>query len=266
MNRPPHPLEALDQFDITRLQGQLRAAKATWIVLFVGLVLGFSLSPSLLGTLLLAGSLVLWIWANWNTARSNAHIRQASLAAGNGEWQAAAGPLLAALQTFTLSRTGRLHIYQQLAQMRAAMGRYDQASALTWALLERHARSSNRRGQLWLLEAECRLRLGDVRATFEALTQAHRHRLRAAEALQLVAVQINYEAATGQTERLLEGLAAKLALVRLMPPQRGAEILAHLAEAAQAKEAATVAADLRRHALLLGAAPAHSAGTEEATT
>lgn len=244
--------EALDHVGAERLRRQLRAIALVWVALSASLLLGLLLPSSILPTLLLAGTLVLWIWANWNTARSSAHLRQAALAAGGGDWGAAVPPLVMALHTFTLSRSSRLFAYQQLALLRSAQGRYDEASALCWALLGHHGRGSGQRGRLWLLEAECRWRLGDMAAAHEALTQAHQHPLRAAEALQLVAVQVAYEAATGQTDRLLEGLAAKVRLVRMMPAQQAAGVLRRLAEAAEAREGGAVAADLRRHARLLG--------------
>jgi hypothetical protein len=244
--------EALDRVGVGQLDRQLRATAGIWAAMIVALLLGFAILQGVAGTLALAAVLILWIWANWNTARHAAHLRHVGLAAGSGDFEALSPPLLLALSTFTLSRGNRLAAYQHLATLRAAQGRFDQSSALCWALLRHQRRQSRQRGRLWLLEAECRLRLGDLPAMHQALTQAHGQRLRAAEALQLVGLQVLYEVKTGQIEQLTQGLAAKVALIRMMPPPQAAEILTHLARAAEAHEAPEIAVDLRRHALLLG--------------
>lgn len=247
--RPP---EILDRAGVAQLIRQLRATTAVWTTMVLALALGLFFLEGVAGTFVLGAVLVLWIWANWNTARHSAHLRHVGLAAGSGDWEAMAPLLLMALNTFTLSRGGRLVAYQHLATLRAMQGRFDQASALAWALLRNQRRASRQRGRLWLLEAECRLRLGDLPAVHQALTRAHAQRLRAAEALQLVALQIIYEANTGQLDQLTSDLAAKVALVRMMPPPQAAEILTQLAQAAEAQSAPDIAEDLRRHALLLG--------------
>jgi hypothetical protein len=244
--------DMLDRAGVAQLQRQLRASSLVWTLMVAVLMLGLVVLKGAAATAALGFVLVLWIWANWNTARHGAHLRHVGLAAGGGDYEAMAAPLLMALNTFTLSRGSRLVAYQHLAALRAAQGRFDQASALCWALLQHQRRRSGLRGRLWLLEAECRLRLRDLPAVHQALTQAHNLPLRAAEALQLVGLQILYEAQTGQTEQLTQGLAAKVALVRMMPAPQAGEILTHLALAAEAQEAPAIAVDLRRHALLLG--------------
>jgi hypothetical protein len=232
------------------LHRQLGLARLVWIALFTTALGGLLFADLAVGPALMGAALALWFWANWNTARALIYLRQ-SAGMLHAEDPAALGAVLRSLRTFTLNRKNRVVAYVHLAMIRCRHGQFASASELCWALLSHVGSRDEMRARVWLIEAECRLRLGDQAGAYEALRAIHQQRLRLAEQLRLLALQTLYEYRDGQYERMLDNLTAKVRLIRMMPPRDGAATLAQLATAARSLGHDALAADLDRHSRLL---------------
>ncbi|MCK4871334.1 MAG: hypothetical protein KAS72_01295 [Phycisphaerales bacterium] len=248
--------DPLGRYDGQRLRRELGSLSLMWLTLFTALVVGLMLSSGAAGMVILGLALVFWLWANFSTIRADAYLREAAGALSVDDPQATLSALSLALRTFTIRRASKLLAYQQLSVVRYRQGRFAEASGLCWALLATLRRRLPMRGRIWLVEAECRLQLGDLAGTHRALCEAHAHRLHLSETLHLLAVQTAYESACGQDARLLSNLDAKVALVRMMSPGDGSAVLVHFSMAATRRGLTDTATDLYRHAELLGAVQA----------
>jgi hypothetical protein len=73
----------------------------------------------------------------------------------------------------------------------------------------------------------------DFRGAYEALNGLYRQRLRLAEVLNLLAIQLDYSAGIGAWQSMMEGVMGKVQLAELMPTASSARTQAFLALAAK---------------------------------
>jgi hypothetical protein len=206
--------------------------------------------------LIIVGSIFGWLAGMWISARTASYVQRVtqltSAGAAPTETESALG---AALDRFTLYRTGRILVYHHFAVLRHRQGRFEESSAICWALLAESENGLARslRTTLLIMFSEDRLQLHDLAGAHGAIAQLYAQHLSLVETLQLLLLQIRYESACGYDDRLLWNLPRRIELIELMP--HGAAGLCHclLAEAADRTGRADLADWLHRRAELLGA-------------
>jgi hypothetical protein len=234
--------------------------------LTLGMILKAVLLGSALACFVLRGALgvafidaaaLLVVGAIWLTL-SYRSIRGSRLAAGSpsliaaGHLEAAEHQIEQALSSFSLFRTAKLMSLHHLAVLRHAQKRWADAAELCRAVLRQ--RLGNLKGisrQSRLILADALLELGDLRGTQEAIARLYDQRLSLAEAMNLLAVQLDYESRVNAWERLFAGVSTKVQLAELMPTPTGARTQALLALAAKKVGRDDWAAWLRRRVELL---------------
>lgn len=227
---------------------------------FLTLMPGFA--ESTLPDLIIVGSIFGWLGGMWISARTAGYVQrliQLSVSgAAPAETESALG---AALDRFTLYRTGRILVYHHFAVLRHRQGRFEEASAICSALLAESETGLARslRTSLLIMFAEDRLQLRDLHGAHIALSQLYAQPLSLVESLQQLLLQIRYESACGYDDRLLWNLPRRLGLIELMP--HGAAGMCHrlLADAAERTGRAALSDWLRSRAELLGAPQADDA-------
>jgi hypothetical protein len=100
------------------------------------------------------------------------------------------------------------------------------------------------------------MELGDLRGAHEALAGLHSQRLSLNETLNLLAVQLDYEARVGAWSAMVSGVMSKVQLAELMPAVNAARAQAMLALAARKAGRQDLSDWLRKRAELLGDAAA----------
>src|SRR5207244_8517400 len=100
-----------------------------------------------------------------------------------------------ALRSFSLFRTGKLLSIHHLALLRQAQKRWEDAAQLCRELLKQRLGSlKHLERQSRLVLAEALLEMGDLAGAYQSIMQLYQQRLSLSEALNLLAVQLEYEA------------------------------------------------------------------------
>ena len=194
------------------------------------------------------------VWA----ALTISSVRGSRLAAdspgliASGEFEEAERHIDLALRSFSLFRTTKLQSLYHLAVLRHAQGRWQEAALLCQALL------GHRLGALQglnkpsrLLLADSMLELNDLHGAHNALAGLCQQQLTLNERLNLLAVQLDYEARVRAWPAMLNGIMSKVQLAELMPSVNSARTQAMLALAAQRSGRPDLCDWVRRRAELL---------------
>jgi len=193
-----------------------------------------------------------WIVLSYRSAiGSRLAVDSQSLIAA-GRYEAAEEQIEQVLGTFSLFRTAKLLGIHQLAVLRHAQRRWPDAAVLCRALLGRKLgpiKGVNKQCRLMLADAT--LEMGDVRGAHEALAGLYQQRLSLAEAINLLAVQADYQARSENWSELAAGIETKVQLAELMPAAVSARTQALLALAARKTGRNDWASFLTRRAELL---------------
>src|SRR5205823_4411539 len=138
------------------------------------------------------------------------------------------------LRSFSIFRTVKLLSLHHLAVLRHAQRRWRDSAQLSQALLRQRLGSLqglSRSSRLML--ADSLMELGDMRGAYDALAGLYNQRLTLAEAMNLLAVQLDYEARIAAWSAMVQNLPAKVQLAELMPSTSAARTQALLALAAK---------------------------------
>ncbi|MEO6437352.1 MAG: hypothetical protein ABIP55_16535 [Tepidisphaeraceae bacterium] len=166
-------------------------------------------------------------------------LKGSRLAAGSpqliaaGQFDLAEYQIEQALRSFSLFRTSKLLSLHHLAVLRHAQKRWPDAAELCSALLrQRLGALKGLSRQSRLILAESLLELGDLHGAYGAISGLYADRLTLAEAMKLLAVQLDYLSRVHAWEAMLDGLASKVQLAELMNTPSSARSQALLALAA----------------------------------
>lgn len=182
----------------------------------------------------LLGVVVLWVWLNFNSARSSRTAAESPSLIAAGQFEEAERNIELAVRTFSLFRPVKLQALHHLALLRHAQRRWQESATLSRALLRQRLGSLQPLSKpTLLLLADSLLEMGDVRGTYEAIAGLYRERLSLPEILNLQAIQLDYSTRIGAWQSMLENVMEKVQLTELMPPVICARCQAALALAAK---------------------------------
>jgi hypothetical protein len=195
---------------------------------------------------------VVWLLLSYRSMRGSRLASSSPVLIAAGEYDEAEQRIDAALRSFSIFRTVKLQSVHHLAMLRHAQRRWGEAVMLCRALLGERLgvlRGMGRSARLML--ADSLVEMGDLRGAYEAISSLYRERLPLNEALELLAVQIDYMAAAELWEQMAEGAGQRVRMAELMPGDRSARTQALLALAAKKTEHAEFERWLRRRVELL---------------
>jgi len=231
----------------TTLNFTLASIAAICLVLPIGLDIGFA------GTLLLVVVGGVWLVLSAQSVRGSRLAASSPSLIASGRLDAAEQQIEQALHTFSLYRTTKLLSLHHLAMLRHAQRRWEDCAQLCRALLSQRLGSlQSLARQSRLLLADSLLETGDVGGAYDALAALYHQRLSLAEAMNLLAVQLDYQSRVGAWEQMFEGAGTKVQLAELMPAPIAARAEALLALAARKLDKQDWANWLRARAELLG--------------
>jgi hypothetical protein len=229
--------------------------------LTVGVLIRYAMAVGALGAVLLGGwklELVFmtlvgaWMVLAYRTALGSKMAAESPPLIAAGQYEEAERRIEEALRSFTPSRAAKLANLHNLAALRHAQRRWSESAAVTRAILQYRSPALGgvmRTSRLML--AEALLEAGDVRGAYDAIAPVYDQRLPLSEAMNLLAVQLDYQSRVGLWEQMLESVAAKVQLAELLPAERSARSQALLALAARRTGRPDWERFLRRRAELL---------------
>jgi hypothetical protein len=218
----------------------------------LGLVEAVSQRGLISGPVLMALIGGLWLMLSYRSMRGSRLAAVSPMLIAAGEYDQAEERIDAAMRSFSMFRTVKLQSLHHLAMLRHAQRRWSEAVMLCRALLRERLgvlRGVGRSTRLML--ADALVEMGDVRGAYEAISSLYRERLPLGEALDLLAVQMDYMAAAGLWEPMMAGAGKRLQMTELMPGERAARTEALLALAARKTGRPELASWLRRRVELL---------------
>jgi hypothetical protein len=182
-------------------------------------------------TIILIGGV--WLVLSYRSAKGSSLAADSPMLIASGQFDEAEQRIEQVLRTFSLFRAVKLLSLHHLAVLRHAQRRWRESALLSRALLRQRLgslQSISRSSRLML--ADSLLELGDMAGAHEALCGLYRERLTLAEAMNLLVVQLDYEARIGAWKAMTHNLMAKIQLAELMPSASAAKTQAMLALAA----------------------------------
>jgi len=246
---------------ITRLRRDLTLGSLVRGLLLVSIFASLFVLPrvapkvdSTIGLLVVGG---IWVALAYASARGSRLAADSPALIASGDFEEAERHIDLALRSFSLFRSAKLQSLHHLALLRHAQRRWQESALLCQALL------GQRLGSLQglskpsrLLLADSLMELGDLRGAHEALAGLQSQKLSLNETLNLLAVQLDYEARVGAWSAMISGVMSKVQLAELMPSVNAARAQAMLALAARKSGRPDLSDWLRRRAELLGDATA----------
>jgi hypothetical protein len=203
-------------------------------------------------TLTVAGIGAIWLILSYRSARGSSLAADSPSLIASGQFDEAEHRIEQVLRTFSIFRTVKLLSVHHLAVLRHAQRRWRESALLSQAILRQRLGSLqglSRSSRLML--ADSLMELGDMRGAYDALVGLYNQRLTLAEAMNLLAVQLDYEARVGAWPSMMQNLPAKVQLAELMPSPVAARTQALLALAAKRTGRDDWSNWLRRRAELL---------------
>ncbi len=204
------------------------------------------------GSMILVIAGAIWLILSYRSAQnSRAAAASPSLIAA-GRFDEAEERIDQSLRTFSLFRAVKLLSLHHLAMLRHAQRRWQDSALLTRTLLQQRlggAQALAKPSRLML--ADALLEMDDLRGVHETIATLYNGRLTLAEAIQLLLIQLDYCARIGAWGEMLQGIAAKIQLMELMPSPHSARAQAFLALAAKKSGKIELSDWLRRRVELL---------------
>jgi len=216
--------------------------------MFAGPVYGSAWSSS--GVLI--GIAAVWLLLSYRSAMRSSAAADSPLLIASGQFDEAEQRIEHVLRGFSIFRTAKLLSLHHLSVLRHAQHRWRESALLSKALLRQRLGSlqtlahSSR-----LMLADALLELDDLRGAHEALASLYHQRLTLGESINLLAVQLDYEARIGAWPAMVRNVMAKVQLAELMPSAGAARTQMLLALAAKKCGRADLANWLARRAELL---------------
>ncbi len=193
-----------------------------------------------------------WLTLSYRSAKGSSLAADSPLLIASGQFDEAELRIKEVIRTFSLFRTVKLMSLHHLAVLRHAQRQWAESALLSRALLRQRLGSLqgiSRSSRLML--ADSLLELGDLRGAHEALCALYTDRLTLNEAMNLLVVQLDYEARVGAWPSMMHNITGKVQLTELMPARSAARAQAMLALAAKKTGRQDWSNWLRRRAELL---------------
>jgi hypothetical protein len=182
--------------------------------------------------LMLVGAV--WLVLSFRSVRGSRVAADSSLLIAAGDYDRAEENIAEAMNAFSIFRTVKLMSLHHLALLRHAQNRWRESALLCQALLSQRPsaiRGLDRSSRLIL--AEALLELGDLRGVYDNLIRLYDRRLTLREALNLLAIQMDYLAQIGAWDQIMINLPAQVELAELLPASASARTQAIFALAAK---------------------------------
>ena len=193
-----------------------------------------------------------WLALSYRSVKGSRLAADSQWLIATGEYDAAEQQIERSLKTFSLFRNAKLLGMHRLAMLRHAQRRWPDAVALCRALLaQRLGALKGLSKPSRLILAEALLEMDDARGARDALAGLYEQRLSLAEAMTMLAVQVDYQARTGAWDQMMDRIATKVQLGELMQTTSAARTQAMLALAAKKSGRADWASWLRQRVDLL---------------
>jgi hypothetical protein len=212
-----------------------RVARVGMFVLLVAAVASMGQSDTSLGLGVVGGAMLLGfiVLEGYRYSKFSRQAADWPAMIATGRFEQAERQIDSSLRSFSIYRGAKLLGLHNLAMLRHAQQRWDEAAILCRALLDQQmamARSLAKPSRLLL--ADSLLQVGDLNGAYEALSRLYEQRLSLAEAMTLLQLQLEYSWRVGAHAAMVWGLAAKIQLAELMPALSAARTQAYLALAA----------------------------------
>ena len=194
----------------------------------------------------------IWLLLSVSSAKGSRLVADSPSLIATGQFDQAERQIDEALRSFSLFRTVKFVSLHHLAVLRHAQRRWQESAMLCRALLRHRLRGLeglSKPSQLIL--ADALLEMGDTRGAHDAMRGLYQQRLSLGELLNLLLVQLDYQARIGDWTGMMSAVMAKVQLAELLPPQQAARAQAFLALAAKRCGRDDWADWLRRRAELL---------------
>ena len=220
------------------------------------------------GLLVVAGVTVAMLFVTARLHRGAAAVARSPSLIASGQYDEAEQQIEQVLGTFWMLRSAKLVGLHHLAVLRHAQRRWRESALLAGAVL-RLGRpgwvgrtvfgTRGRAGQLpaelartaRLTLADSAIEMGDLHAAHDALAGLYAERLTLAEAMNLLVVQLEYEAKVGAWDAMVRDVGQKVQLAELLPAGAAARAQGLLALAAMRSGRADLADWLRTRVGLL---------------
>lgn len=241
---------------ISRVRRDLTVSTVLKVALALAAVVAIW-SPAALGdvanhSVLLVGVGVVWLVLSYRSLKGSRLAADAPSLIAAGRYEAAERQIDQVLSSFSLFRTTKLLGIHHLAALRHAQRRWNESALLSRALIRQRlgplaplARASR------LILADSLLEMGDARGAHEAVTPLYQERLTLGEALQLLSINLDYQARVGDWRQMAHRIETKTQMAELMPAPQAARAQALLALAAKRVGRDDWASWLKRRAELL---------------
>lgn len=242
------------QAAIARARRDLTVSAMVKFALLIGALIALFVVPAVGGdnALWLVGIGAIWLILSFRSMKGSREIAMSPSLIANGRYEEAERQIEDALNSFNLFRTVKLLSLHHLAMLRHAQRRYQDAAAISRALLgQRLGPLSGLTKQTRLILADALLAMNDLRGAHEAIAGLYQHRLSLSEAMNLLQVELDYQARIGAWQQMAANLPSKVQLAELLPAQASAQTQALLALAARKTGRDDWAELLRRRAELL---------------
>lgn len=223
---------------IARLRRDLTVGRVVNIVLLtvvalcfmVGQVIDNHLADILL--ILILG--VIWVTLGYQSLKGSRLAARSPMLIAQGQFDLAEHEIEQALKSFSIFRTSKLLSLHHLALLRHAQRRWHEAAELCRALLRQRLGSlKGLSRQSRLILADSLVEMGDLRGAHHAIGSLYEERLSLGEAMNLLAVQLDYLWRVNAWAAMFEGIATKVQLAELMNTVTSARVQALLALAAK---------------------------------
>jgi xanthosine utilization system XapX-like protein len=201
----------------------------------------------------LVGIVGIWIALSVTSARSSRLGSDSPLLIATGQFDEAERQIDQAMRAFSVFGPPKLRALHQLAVLRHAQRHWQEAAALSRALLgQRLGASRGLAKPSRLILAEALIELNDLPGGYAALSELYSQQLSLEEVLNLLALQLDYESRIGAWQKMFTGVESKVQLAELMPSSASARVQALLALAAGKAGRPDWQQWLRKRAELLG--------------
>jgi hypothetical protein len=223
---------------IRTLRRDLAITSVLKATLFGGLIV-LGLMTSTLGSSWIVmglgfGLLIGWVLLSHRSARGSYLASDSPSLIASGQYEQAEQQIETVIKTFWLFRSVKLMGVHQLAVLKHAQRKWRESALLSEALLRQRLKGMPavaRSTQLML--ADSLLELGDLPGAFMTLSDLYAQQLTLVEAMNLLMVQLDYEAAIGAWPAMFDSIAKKVQMAELMPANAAARTQGMLALAAK---------------------------------